>query len=179
MKQAYLLKDEESSSWIKFFLEYPKHLEDCYEISREEKYDTYSELGYVPYSVLLSDGWDFECFYCYKIVNNEHWDYDEDEEINPVIEDRKVFCCQECSDSYYKEKEYEKQLLEQCKESILRQYGNVVLSKGYVGREGVYYEFTWHPTGLKAQYQYNIETKEEQVFIARKDQTLWAETYGK
>ncbi|WP_062297161.1 hypothetical protein [Nostoc piscinale] len=99
--QAYMLSNEDEAR-IQFLTlrEVFSVDREEWEVKREPKYDCYAHQGYVPVSDLLKDGWWFECYECFKKVDSEAWDYDEDKPMDVVVLEKILFCSHRCHNKY-------------------------------------------------------------------------------
>jgi hypothetical protein len=69
-------------------------------IVRKPEYDQYADRCRVPVSVLLDDGWIFECFGCSAIINNESYSYGLSGMVIEHEESYKLYCNSGCKHAH-------------------------------------------------------------------------------
>lgn len=80
-------------------------VESC---TRKPEFDQYAEAGTLPNSVLIEDGWWFECSHCYRRISKDLKEEVFDEGLNPddfeIVDTGKlVFCSHSCRAIHYRE----------------------------------------------------------------------------
>ncbi len=150
--KAYYV-DNEGEGQILFLSSAYGLSEEWETVERRSQYDQYSSIGYVPKQVLLNDGWWFECQNCYKKIDSDCWDYEEDEAIEPVFENNWIFCCQDCRDSASQERERNRREKEKWAKFLTTNYPDITKLFVMVGTDrayasfkfpGSYYEAHWY-----------------------------------
>lgn len=76
-------------------------IENNYIVKREEKYDCFSKLGYVPKPILFDDDWWFYCDCCGTKFSKD--DYGTHSSNHYHVDNKLAFCSQECVETYYTE----------------------------------------------------------------------------
>jgi hypothetical protein len=78
---------------------------ECLDIERSPDHDKYAELDYVPAKVLYDEGWWYPCNWCERRVSEtEEYEDDDGNFIEPVFENKNIFCSSTCHASWNKSK---------------------------------------------------------------------------
>jgi hypothetical protein len=148
MSTAWKIKDDEGE-WIVIAKdEWNARLKGAYyfltdvefvEAKRSPEWDEFSELGYVPPKAMIEVGWQLTCYECESVVDEEN--EQEDEEGNeyypePVFEGQKVFCCQQCRDTWHRDRATEKQRKEEAIALLSKRYPKAQNIKAHGGSPG-------------------------------------------
>lgn len=106
MLKAYIVEIEYDEAEIVFEENEP----DDERYTRAPQFDEYWRSRRIPLQKLFAEGWNYECWHCYKLVDEEGWDYEEDRPINYKIIDNQVLCSDKCVCAYQKHKITRKQI---------------------------------------------------------------------
>jgi len=72
--------------------------DESVEVVRSPEYDQYAHQGYVPTKVLYDDYWWFECSNCQCRVSLSDEEDDDGNPIDPVFEEKRLFCSAACQE---------------------------------------------------------------------------------
>lgn len=146
--------------------------EEYVTVKRIPEYDQYAHQKYVPLKVLHDNGWSFYCYYCEKEINSECFDYEEDVEINPVFEEKKIFCSSDCKYNHYIDIDICKKRVTQARAVLMSQYLGIYDLHVYSG--GVDYDTyaTFKFPGGKYKVDWN-SSDGNHVYIKRSDKEAW------
>lgn len=93
------------------------------EWKRAPEYDRWAWLGYVPNSVLLVDGWIFECWYCNRRTDEEELEEGE-YPVRPLAVGHRVYCRPQCRDADDREMTEASRRVEEVRSYLLGKYPN-------------------------------------------------------
>jgi hypothetical protein len=183
MKLAWEVTDEENGSTVVFAsTEYEaanigasELLSDTESViaERSPDYDQYAEQGYVPIKVLYDNYWWFGCWQCDRKVSVS--DEDEDDESNPldpVFEERRLFCCGKCQERYYQEMKQRECDRAAAKEYLLQKLPGIEIGSVWGGSPGYPVSVEFKFPGGKHTVQWS--NNEKGIFLVTKvDLEAW------
>lgn len=146
------------------------------EWERAPQYDRWAWLGYVPKSVLLLDGWSFECWQCNRRTDEEDWE-DGEYPVQPLAVGHRVYCCPQCRNADDREIAEANQRVEEVRSYLMGRYPNAKnlhVTGGFKGYP-VYAYFGFGGV-RRADWRSDVPGSVE---IDRRDVEVWEKFSGK
>ncbi len=140
-------------------------------IRREPGYDCYSEMPFVPAGLLVQNGWWFECWECTTRVDDDRWDYELDEPLEPVYRGRAVFCSSSCEHTYLEDMRFRKEKKDQGLQYLEKKFPGITIKGTFFTNlcENVSFNFP----GGKYVAEWERSDKGEFVSIRPEDLEAW------
>lgn len=151
-------------------------IEEWEKWKRAPEYDRWAWLGYVPNSVLLVDGWSFECWYCNRRTDEEDWE-DDEYPVQPLAVGHRVYCCPQCRDADDREIAEANKRVEEVRSYLLEKHPgaeNLHVTGGFKGYP-VYASFRFGGV-RRAEWRSDVPGSVE---IDRRDVDAWDRFAGK
>lgn len=101
--KAFIFNSEEDGTFVLFFpslieaVRKAQEMDEDTTVKAAPEFDQFWQLGYVPASALVENGWRLHCDHCEMSVDNDKWNYYKDVPIHPVFWQHKAYCCFEHS----------------------------------------------------------------------------------